>query len=1008
MNTQDRTRVFVSYSHKDKPWLEKFNNVIAPDIRNNRIDYWDDHDLKPGDPWYEKILEMINSAKVAVLLVSPNFLASRFIMEEELPRILAARDEGLTIIWIPLYGLFFETDNLPNYEEISKIQAACDTSKNLADQDSTSQIATLLSVCKNIQRILNPGRIPWNLPFNSLIELFKGRNMFLDNLHYNLHQHGSAAILQPHVIHGLGGIGKTRIAIEYSWRHQNDFDAFLFVSANKPDDLERNLAALCRPGDCLDLPEYKSPNQDEQRDAVIRWLQQNKNWLLILDNVDTDEGVCAVKSLAAKLRGGHILITSRITEWGRGVRSLALDVLPIEDAVDLLLEFAKGWRYIDPDDEKQARILADRLGCLPLALTHAAAYMQHHYKKFSSYLEDFESHFERLLTYHDHLAIEYETELESEEKEKYTKEEKATRRQQLKTVATTFFLSFDRLSPEAKAILQSASFLAPEPIPIALFEKCSKETMELIKLWCEEHNDVPKEKTLEDALPELSRYSLISRSEKFFSVHRMEQRVLRFQIPKNEAKKWIQKLKTLLNGYRPKEHAENPKTWIVWDTLRSHAETILKILDPNEMDEIDLELFGSLGSLYYGKGLFEQNLEVDKFLLQVAKRLNNKDNNEVAFRLLNLGESLRALGRYEEAESYFKKALSIEEEVNGADSIKVAESLNYLALAADSLGRTDDAESYQRRALEIYEAKGTDDDKHSFAKTLDNLGNICNSKGNTSDGELFHRKALQLHKESVGLEHPHALICRFNLAQTLLLKGDMSEAESHFKTAFEMTKQTLGWEHPNTLTTMRGLAELLEKTNRKDEAINLNLHYIECLPDNIVWKNQLWARQLAATMFSTGKLDEAEKLLRKLLANKFEYPGTSCHIARILILTERAEEAQIHIANAWMHRDEAPSYVLARIVWFRILFAILNTVDKNVYEAKEVEVLIGKLKTILENSSSFMEWNMSLILNHIKRKLTDEEHTLLTALIAALSDRKNVEKLNEFAEWREAKPINIE
>jgi len=96
MTHQKRDRVFVSYSHKDKEWLEKFSAVLAPDIRNGRVDYWDDRELQPGDPWYENILAGIRTARVAVLLVSPNFLASRFIMEEELPRILAAQDEGLT------------------------------------------------------------------------------------------------------------------------------------------------------------------------------------------------------------------------------------------------------------------------------------------------------------------------------------------------------------------------------------------------------------------------------------------------------------------------------------------------------------------------------------------------------------------------------------------------------------------------------------------------------------------------------------------------------------------------------------------------------------------------------------------------------------------------------------------------------------------------------------------------------------------------------------------------
>jgi hypothetical protein len=94
-----RDRVFVSYSHKDAEWLEHLKNALAPDIRNNRIDYFDDRGIGSGERWYETIMEAIDRARAAVLLVSPHFFASDFIRTEELPRILAAADaRELTIL----------------------------------------------------------------------------------------------------------------------------------------------------------------------------------------------------------------------------------------------------------------------------------------------------------------------------------------------------------------------------------------------------------------------------------------------------------------------------------------------------------------------------------------------------------------------------------------------------------------------------------------------------------------------------------------------------------------------------------------------------------------------------------------------------------------------------------------------------------------------------------------------------------------------------------------------
>ena len=97
-----RDRVFVSYSHRDSEWLDRVRAVLNPDIRNRRIQYFDDRELEPGDPWYKEITDAIDHAKVAVLLVSPNFFASKFITEDELPRILKAIDNGLTMLWVPL------------------------------------------------------------------------------------------------------------------------------------------------------------------------------------------------------------------------------------------------------------------------------------------------------------------------------------------------------------------------------------------------------------------------------------------------------------------------------------------------------------------------------------------------------------------------------------------------------------------------------------------------------------------------------------------------------------------------------------------------------------------------------------------------------------------------------------------------------------------------------------------------------------------------------------------
>jgi len=151
MHNPYRTHVFVSYSHLDKDWLNRFREIFAADIRNDRISYWDDSEIKPGDTWFEGIGKAIDHTRVAILLVSPNFLTSQFIMEEEVPRILQAVDDGLTIIWIPLFGTFYGPDTPSGLKMLNDIQAGVPITTPLASLPAESLQATLLDLCHKVE-----------------------------------------------------------------------------------------------------------------------------------------------------------------------------------------------------------------------------------------------------------------------------------------------------------------------------------------------------------------------------------------------------------------------------------------------------------------------------------------------------------------------------------------------------------------------------------------------------------------------------------------------------------------------------------------------------------------------------------------------------------------------------------------------------------------------------------------------------------------------------------------
>ena len=150
-----RDQVFISYSRKDKDWLERLQTMLVPLTRAG-IKVWADPEIKPGEEWKKVIEQALAQTKVAVLLVSSDFLASRFILENELPPLLeAAKNEGLTILWVPVRPSYYKRTVIANY------QAAYPPASPLSKLDYANQEDALVSIVEKIEdALLAPLIIP--------------------------------------------------------------------------------------------------------------------------------------------------------------------------------------------------------------------------------------------------------------------------------------------------------------------------------------------------------------------------------------------------------------------------------------------------------------------------------------------------------------------------------------------------------------------------------------------------------------------------------------------------------------------------------------------------------------------------------------------------------------------------------------------------------------------------------------------------------------------------------
>jgi O-acetyl-ADP-ribose deacetylase (regulator of RNase III) len=146
-----REHVFISYSHQDKAWLKRLQDMLQPLLRKNSIAFWSDTGIKPGSKWKDEIERALATAKVAILLVSPGFLASDFIAQHELPPLLdKAKQRGVRILWVYVSAcLYKETD-------IAAYQAAHDIAQPLDKLRTAKRNEVLVQICQQIKASVNP------------------------------------------------------------------------------------------------------------------------------------------------------------------------------------------------------------------------------------------------------------------------------------------------------------------------------------------------------------------------------------------------------------------------------------------------------------------------------------------------------------------------------------------------------------------------------------------------------------------------------------------------------------------------------------------------------------------------------------------------------------------------------------------------------------------------------------------------------------------------------------
>jgi tetratricopeptide (TPR) repeat protein len=678
---------------------------------------------------------------------------------------------------------------------------------------------------------IDPSRKPFNLPFSSLGGLFAGRDKDLADLDTAL----VGAKGAPVALHGLGGIGKTRLAIEYAWSREAVYSALLFISASDGAALNAGLAGLTA-FEILDLPEKEARDDATKITAVLRWLEANPTWLMILDNVDDRAAVAEVAKLTPRLKGGHVIVTARASNFPAGVRKLEVSTLDEDAAAQFLLDRTDGDRSKSKDDAALARDLAHELGGHALALEQAGAHIARDRIGFARYLKLWSESRESALAWTDAPVTGSE-----------------------RTLATALGASIARLSKESRRLLERLAFLAPDPVPDSLLEVT-----------------VPGEVPATDAFEAragLYAYSLITRvggepsGSPGFIVHRLVQDFARRAMSEERRRQALREALEWVDA----AFLGDPwdvRSWPVLDPLAPHALAVARRADEAGIAAPTARLFNDLGLLFQMKARYVEAEPLMRHALAIDEKAQGPNHPDVATNLNNLARLLLDTNRLAEAEPLMRRALTIDETSFGPEHPNVAIGLNNLAQLLQDTNRLTEAEPLFRRALAIDETS-FGRDHPNVARDLNSLARLLHGTNRLAEAEPLFRRALAIDEKGLGPNHPNVARNLNNLALLHKATNRFAEAEPLMRRALEIDETSYGPEHPYVARDLNNLAQLLQDTDRLTEAEPLFRRALAIDETSFGPDHPNVARDLnnlALLLRATNRVDEVDPLMRRALS----------------------------------------------------------------------------------------------------------------------------------------------
>ncbi|MEU2059534.1 tetratricopeptide repeat protein [Streptomyces sp. NPDC013455] len=678
-----------------------------------------------------------------------------------------------------------------------------------------------------------------NLP-GSASGVFVGRDRNLDQVHALLttaarrDAGGGVVVTQAGAVHGLGGVGKSTLAMHYAHRFRAEYGLVWWITADTPEAIVSGLATLA-----LRLcPQWAgTAGTDEQAAWAVTWLGWHSGWLLIFDNV---EDPAHLHPYLGALTGGHVLATSRrATGWHKIGPAMPLGLLEPRAAADLLCRLAFDGREPTAEEYGQAEALARDLGWLPLALEQAGAYA---YETGTD-----------LGTYRRSLGLMLDV--------------TATGTDPERTIARVWdhtLTAVEDRDPLAVELLYAMAWLAPDDIPRSLLAPLAPDPI-----------------TLDRALGVLHAYTMVAfTGARGIGVHRLVQSVLRTRhgTGRDRAPRGRPEAEQAVRHAFTREPNVEDGASDLWKWLLPHVLALVESAPDGHVTSSGLsEVYEAAAGHLADQGRRVQTIGLCEAVLARQVRDLGDTHPATLTARHNLAVARREAGDLDGAVALFESIL--------AESVRVLGDTHPQTLVTrNQLARSYRVAGDLQRAITLYETtlaqqvRVRGDTHPDTLVTRHNLAYACREAGHLERAVALFEATLGQRVRVLGDAHPSTLVTRNQLALTYQDSGDVERAIALFEATLAQQVRVLGDSHPDTLITRHNLAYTHQDAGDVERAISL---YRTTLAESVrvlgdTHPHTLVTRHnLAFAHQEAGELDLALSLFEATLAQQLATLGST-------------------------------------------------------------------------------------------------------------------------------------